>query len=440
MPADCALLPLSQGALLVSRQWAIFCRVPAESLDAARGVIAGRLPIGALGRPLVEQLKRHGFFGLPRKARCAIPTIRFQITNGCNLACEYCCTGSGGARPDELTEAEWRDAVDEAVSCVDGPLRFALLGGEPLLAPFAAGLASYILSKDRPLVLYTNGSLLAIPGIAREVAGLIHAGAEVRVSLAGPSRETCDRLSGNKRFDAAIRGIGGLADSGARVHVDLMLFPETVDDTIRHLPAFREMLPESTPLTFGIAFCGGRELGQHMFPSRTHLEAALDRISLEAGQAIPCCLPSPVSHRREACRCAFGHDMHVRSDGLLFNCFKMEEPLGSIREEPLGVVWRRAQTDCRPATRLPACSGCALATLCGGGCRSENILYTGKADQPLCGPWRVRILSELLADDRVSALEWPTMYLINEARARGLEAPSCALPAFPSRNNGTTKG
>jgi MoaA/NifB/PqqE/SkfB family radical SAM enzyme len=31
---------------------------------------------------------------------------------------------------------------------------------------------------------------------------------------------------------------------------------------------------------------------------------------------------------------------------------------------------------------LPTCRLCPLATLCGAGCRSENLLYTGDADQP----------------------------------------------------------
>ena len=77
---------------------------------------------------------------------------------------------------------------------------------------------------------------------------------------------------------------------------------------------------------------------------------------------------------------------------------------------------------------------CALATLCGGGCRSENLLYSGDPDVPPCGPWRVRVVSELLAEDRVTALEWPVAFLLAEARARGIETPEDVVPRQTSRH------
>ncbi|MDJ0764684.1 MAG: radical SAM protein [Myxococcota bacterium] len=434
LPDDLVLLQLSQGALLVSNKWAVFCRIPEEAKEDVRRVIKNEMSVQSLSENIVDQLRQHGFFESPRVRKVNIPSIRFQITNECNLKCEYCCTNSGTARPNELTEDEWKNAVDQALAFIDGPLKFSLLGGEPLRAPYLAKLASYIQSNQQPVILFTNGSLLNNPQCSEEIADLIHGGMEVRVSIAGPNRETCDRLSGTARFDDAIAGINRLNEFGAHVHVSLMLFPESVADTVRHLPTLRKELPSKTSLSFGIAYCGGREHGQHMFPSRAHLEKALDSIALEAGQRIPYPLPSPVTPRKEACHCAYGDDMHIRSDGLLFSCFKMEEPLGSFRDEPLARVWRRSRQKCRPATELPFCSDCPLATLCGGGCRSENILYTGKAERPLCGPWRVQILSELLAEDRIGVLQWPTLHLINEARERGFEVPRCALPKFRSLN------
>lgn len=77
---------------------------------------------------------------------------------------------------------------------------------------------------------------------------------------------------------------------------------------------------------------------------------------------------------------------------------------------------------------------CALATLCGGGCRTDNLLFAGDADTPPCGPWRVRILSELLAENRISCLEWSLPQLAGEARARGLDAPDFARTVQISRH------
>jgi hypothetical protein len=77
---------------------------------------------------------------------------------------------------------------------------------------------------------------------------------------------------------------------------------------------------------------------------------------------------------------------------------------------------------------LDRCRDCALATLCGGGCRSDNLRWTGSGEEPACGPWRVRVLCELLAEDRVTALEWPSVHLLAEARRRGIPAPDRLVP------------
>jgi hypothetical protein len=160
-----------------------------------------------------------------------------------------------------------------------------------LLAPHAIELGTAILT------LFTNGVLLADPGLAARVATLQKRGAVVRISLAA----------------------------------------------------------------LGLAFCGGRETGEHMFPTQSQLQSALERIALDAGESVAAPERSPFANRREACRCAYGNDLSVRSDGL--------------------------------------------------------------PDLPDCGPWRVKVLSELLAEDNVAALEWPAIHLRAEARRRDIDLP-----------------
>jgi radical SAM protein with 4Fe4S-binding SPASM domain len=137
--------------------------------------------------------------------------------------------------------------------------------------------------------------------------------------------------------------------------------------------------------------------------------------------------------RREGCACALGVHMNVRADGRMFSCFKMEELAGDLRTATFGEVFAGAKQRARPARELPACRECPLATLCGAGCRSENLILSGDGDVPACGPWRVRVLCELLAQDRPDALLWPAHHLLAEAKARGIEAPDDLTPVIPSR-------
>lgn len=427
LPVDGVLLDVAGGALLVSPGHALFCRVPAEHVAAVARAVAQRGDVADLPAPLASELRRHGFGGPPRPPHREPPTVQLQLTNDCNLACDFCCTNSGRPRAEEVSREAMLAVVDEAREAFGPGARVSLLGGEPLLVPWALDVAEHVLARGLALGLFTNGVALADDAIAARVASLVARGAEVRVSLAGPTRALCDEASGAPRFDAAIAGVRAMARHGATPTVDVMLRPGDVDAMADALPALRALLPPGTRVSFGILYRGGREGGAHVFASRAALEAALDRIAFEAGEAIAAPSRAPVAERREGCGCALGDHLHVRSDGALFTCFKLEEKVGHLADAGFAGGLARARAGARPASTLAACAPCALRTLCGGGCRSDNLVHTGDGDEPACGPWRVRVLAELLAEDRPSALEWPAAHLLAEAHARGLDAPA-ALP------------
>jgi radical SAM protein with 4Fe4S-binding SPASM domain len=310
----------------------------------------------------------------------------------------------------------------------------ALLGGEPLLVPWSLDLAAEILRLDMKVTIFTNGILLSNDTLAQRVASLIKQGVKVRVSLAGPTTETSDTISGGSRFSATLLGIHKLSELGCRVKVDLMFVPQHVDVIADQMYELRKALPPGTPVSFGVLYLSGRETGNNLFESRRELDAALDRVAFEAGVSIRASATAPVAFRREGCVCTLGKHIHVRSDGTLFTCFKMEEPIGHLDNGGFAVAVRSIQENPRRATDLPACADCPLATLCGGGCRSENLLYTGHPEQPTCGPWRVRVISELLAEDRAYAVTWSVSFLLQEARDRGIDTPEDLAPRYTSRH------
>lgn len=434
-PTDLVLLPIRDGWLLVSRDHAVFCPLSKEEARQVVGEGVAHPRTEAFSAALRQRLERHGFFDPPRPPGPVQPTVQIQLTNGCNLACAYCCTHSGQPRRQEMTWEEASALVDRIPEAMGPHARVALLGGEPLQVPWCLDLAERVRARDLDLTLFTNGVLLADRDRARRVARLVQGGALVRVSLAGAAEAGCDALSGAARFQAALEGIRALHEEGASVAVDVMLAPSNVGDLASHLPQLRRRLPPGTRVSVGLLFRGGRETGTHLFPSRVELEAALDRVAFEAGEVVPAVAPSPLAWRREACTCALGHHLHVRSDGAFFQCFRMEEPVGGLRDSERASfvdVARRLREAPRPARSLPACASCPLSTLCGGGCRSDNLLHTGDAEVPACGPWRVQVLCELLARDLPHAVEWPALHLLAEAHRLGLPAPATLPMARPS--------
>ncbi len=431
LPSDSTLLALRSGALLVSRSHAVFCRVPAENVPTVKAALRSK-DLAQLSPALLADLERHGFFSPPRPAPPPSPSVQLQLTNACNLRCSYCCTNSGRPRAQELGLAQFMAVACDVRDTFGPNTRVALLGGEPLAVPWAPALGEHILSLGLSLTLFTNGLRLADPGVAAAVARLTRRGAEVRVSLAAPDRETCDRLSDSPRFDPALQGIHALAQAGGTLRVDLMLLPQHVDLVAERLPALRRRLPEGTPVSIGVLYRSGREQGQHLFSSRQALEGALDQIAFGAGELIPSERRAPLADRREGCSCTLGHQLHVRSDGALFTCFKMEEQVGHLAETRFRDAAARVRARPAPAASLRTCRDCSLATLCGGGCRAENLLFTGEAAEPVCGPWRVQLLCELLAEDRIDPVDWPLEHLLAEAHRRGIDAPAELRPLRPS--------
>ena len=419
-PNDASLHRTTTGALLLSREFAIYCSVPAEEVDCVQRVLEGKFAVENLSNSLQQALQAHGFGGAPRPAAPLMPSVQLQLTNGCNLRCSYCCTDSGDARTGEVTLAELEQAVREARAVLGPSTHFGILGGEPFLVPWAPDLAAYILEQGSSLTLFSNGVPLTHPPLCERVAALVRGGAELRISLAGATAAFCDDLSGAARFERALAAVNRLAEHGAMPHVDVMVLPEHVEQLAEHLPRLRKRLPPGTPLAFGILYSSGREHGEHVFKSRRELEQAFDHIVFEAGETIRKTPRRPQTFRREGCSCALGHHLHVRSDGQLYGCFKMDEVVGNLRTQSFADVAKIAAERARPASSLSVCANCSLNTLCGGGCRSDNLLHTGNPDEPACGDWRKQLCYELLAEDMPDALEWPTAHLLAEAKERGL--------------------
>jgi len=434
LPNDCTLLPIANGRLLVSRRHAKFCPLAPGDLPAVNALLDRKISPDLLKPELQSKLNRHGFFDPPRNPKPEARTVQLQLTNACNLACSYCCTNSGHRRSQEMLYNDLLEIVKQIPEILGKYTAVSLMGGEPLLVPWALDLAEEIIKEGLQLTLFTNGILLEDDYLAEKTALLTRQGMRVRVSLGGVSAESCDNISGRCRFDSALLGLNKLAAFGGSAAVDLMFAPQNSEEIALQLPILRQQLPVSMPINLGILYVSGRETGEHLFHSRAALEEALDRVAFEAGIAIPATQTSPVTYRREGCSCALGQHLHVRSDGALFSCFKMEEKIGHLHTNGFAAAAAYNLKNHHPAITLPTCAECPLATLCGGGCRSENLLYTGNPDTPPCGPWRVRVISELLAEEKVAAVEWPVALLIQEAKERKIVIPDNLFPHHQSRH------
>ena len=134
--------------------------------------------------------------------------LTFEITHRCNLACAYCDRHTPRPRELDLPLILRLLAAWHAL----GTRRVGLDGGEPLTHPHIAEVVDWLVDRDVPTKMNSNGIL--VPGrlaTVRRLAGL-------KVSLDGP-RALHDRLRGEGSHRRALRGIRTALDAGVPVEL-----------------------------------------------------------------------------------------------------------------------------------------------------------------------------------------------------------------------------
>lgn len=148
----------------------------------------------------------------------------------CNLACDYCLTGSSpAARPRSLTPEFMLEAARQARAL--GFTGLGVTGGEPLLLPWLPETVARM-SELLPVVLLTNGTLAAGVHLERLLS---LAGCDVRlqISLDRPDPEENDRLRGQGNFKKVVEAIPRLVEAGLRVRVASSVMSQTDEEAER---------------------------------------------------------------------------------------------------------------------------------------------------------------------------------------------------------------
>lgn len=421
IPEDSQLLPTRKGGLLVSPSYGLYCAVYANEWDALHSAIHDQLwdLDDTIPAPLRERLIQHGFGDKPRPFKSEGHLIQFQVTNACNLHCIYCAVESGHARPNELSLEIIKHAIDEAVD-IFPDIHISFTGGEPLIVPWIFEAMDYAASKTTAqIALLSNLVLLKNnENLFHKVVAFLRAGHQVRMSISAVDREACNRLSGKKCYDDAIAVIQRFEKEGVFPELDIPLSAPDVQANCNALTHFRRSIPQAMNYSFCTMYLGGREKGDHVFSSRDEQENALDDLSFEGGIRLNFPEPSPTTFRRIGCRCMNDEQLYVRSDGAVFPCFRLIGQIGHLSEGVKNIVERRRHAQL--PIDIEPCRACPFALLCAGGCFSDRWLYQQTHQEPVCGPWRKKLIAEMLFEDRPEVLDWDILFLMAESRKRGL--------------------
>ena len=411
----------------LSGQAALLPRAAAAALRALPGPLPASLPEAALREagfvvetPADDQALLDGALATWRAEAALTQTQLIVVpTFGCNLACTYCYqelfdpAGAGLITPA---------AVEAFFAYVDrhhlgGPQKpyLTLFGGEPLrdtpahhdrIGRFLDGAKA----RGMKAAVVTNGhDLLAfVPTLA---SGPVK---EVQVTLDGP-RALHDARRPHKdgagTFDRIVAGVDALIAAGVPVNLRVVADKENLP-RLPELASFAEArgwldLPAEKFKTQI-----GRNYELFGCASRQDRDALFDRVELWASY-LELCLAHPVLRRFHAPRFhGIGHlasagelpppnfdacpatktEWAFSPEGGVFGCTATvghpAHRLGSFFPEVARDEAAIARWSGRSTLTIPACQGCALASVCGGGCGAVAWHRTGTALETDCRPVR----------------------------------------------------
>jgi AdoMet-dependent heme synthase len=286
--------------------------------------------------------------------RRTIPyAVNLELTASCNLDCVHCyhVRASG----PEMNTREARELLDSLAGL--GTMELTLTGGEPLTRhDFFPILHHAVEARGFSVKIFSNLTLLDREG-ADVLAALPLRGVET--TILGPCADLHDRLARMPgAFEAAMRGIRLLTGRSVRVTVKTVLMRENFE-------ALGEM--ERLAGDLGAAFRsddgiyvesnGGRGPLAHRIPERE----AMRRRKKDGGFG-SFALRSPCNAGRSV--------MSIGPGGAVYPCGAFPAPAGSIREHPLGDIWRDSPLMRRMRSLSDedyrGCGECRYTMRCGG--------------------------------------------------------------------------
>lgn len=133
------------------------------------------------------------FFSMPL-------TVAVEITQKCNLQCEYCCVGE--LNNEDLSTGDWKRIFNEFVD--NKVLNVEITGGEPFLRKDLFEILDVI--KDKCWFSIKTNATLITEAIAKRLSEYEHLRG-IGISLDGPILEIHDKTRGQHTFDKVMLGI-----------------------------------------------------------------------------------------------------------------------------------------------------------------------------------------------------------------------------------------
>ena len=322
-------------------------------------------------------------------------SLVLMVNHACNLRCTYCYTGAKFQRP--MPEAIGTTAIDRALASLaaGGTLQLGFFGGEPLVE---AGLVQRLIAHARrraatarcgvELSLTTNGTQTS----DEAWSVMTDPAMDLAVSHDGhPEVHDHDRIFADGRGTSAavLATIGRLAAMDNPFRVAMVVRPSNVDRVADGIAILREAGVKCFDLSLDL-------WARWSADDARRLEESVAEVAEVWAAALPVLAVNWLDDKAgrlarvlvsESARCGFGAgEIAVAPSGRLYPC---ERLIGEdLEDNPVRLPGNALEgTDFlavrpAPAREDPACSACAMESICSTTCRCSNYVRTGRVDRP----------------------------------------------------------
>lgn len=280
--------------------------------------------------------------------------VTVELTNACNLRCEYCYAGSGERYPDELSTSEWKQVLQQLSTLRVFGVFFG--GGEPMIHPDFFELVQFAQDAGLDTWVSTNGTLID----QRAARKLASSGLKpVQVSVDGASDGTHNSIRGQPwAFRRTVEGMENLRKEGVPFQVSMTVTQRNIDE-IEDLVALVAPLGANAVFLSSARPSVSAGTKQDDIAPSTDAELALDARVKELRAAYPALAlsfvgrhgdaPGKLSPNWTAIDDAYSHCWAGRTrlvidpQGDVFGCELARDPAliaGNVRKHPVQAIWR----------------------------------------------------------------------------------------------------
>jgi radical SAM protein with 4Fe4S-binding SPASM domain len=372
-----------------------------------------------------------------------VPIIAvWEVTLRCDLACRHCASRAAGARPDELDTGEALDLVRQLAEL--GVREVTLIGGEAYLRDDWLAIVGAIRAHGMMATMVTGGR-----GLGRERARAAAAAGvtAMSVSIDGEARAH-DRLRGPGSHAAALAALAEIRDAGMTPTVNTQVNRLTLPD----LPAVLERIGAAGAKAWQVQITVpmGRAADDFDMVLQPHdllalfpIVGELVRRGRELGVAF---VPGnnlgyfgPYEHLLRG-GMAGGHGggcgagkltLGIEANGAVKGCPSLATDAwsgGTVREQPLQEIWRRASAlrygrDRTHEASWGFCASCYYEDACRAGCTWMSDSILGRpGNNPYCHHRALELRKagrrervERVEDARGAPFDRATFRLVEEA-------------------------